>query len=164
MRFVLAVIVLVGFGIWFQQNKSDPALQEAADVAARRREIDVTSKDFIDTVKSAGKEKAQDAAAAVQKVAESTRGKTLDIPFLPQWACEMLSGWTAGLAGAILLVSATCHGRLLGITSLLAAGIALIGHWFTVPIIGPVPEWISAIAAIIVAPFGLIFFRKPEGY
>ena len=39
-----------------------------------------------------------------------------------------------------------------------------IGHWFTVPIIGPVPEWISAIAAIIVSLFGLIFFRKPEGY
>jgi hypothetical protein len=164
-RFILAMFVLAGFALWWQQNKGQEALQQGAQIIGSKREvIDVTAKDFSKNVTSVVKDTAKDVAQGLQKASDTTTQKTLELPLVPLRVREALTGWNAALAGLILLVSVFCHGRLMSVTILLAAAVAMIGHRVNLPVVAVPAAWVSALAASIIALFALVFLRKPEGY
>jgi serine/threonine protein kinase len=161
MRFILAVIILAAFALWWQQNKGREALEETAAIVQNHREIDIASAkkgQISEQVSDAGKDLIRGAEHAV----ESTSGKTLEVPLVPLAIRQRLSGWNAGLAGAILLISIFFMGRLLSIAMLFAAGIALFGTALTLPAIGQPPIWMVALAAAMAALFALVFLRPVE--
>lgn len=157
-RFILAAIILLGFGLWWRQNKVDPALQAAANVASTSRQVEIpdtlteiTRKDAVDIV----------IRSADNAIARSG-SKELQIPYVNRTVRIALSSWNAGLAGLILLISVAAYGRLMSFTVILAAAVALVGHWFEIPQVGVPLPWMTAAAAAGLAFIALMFLRKPE--
>jgi hypothetical protein len=158
LRFVAAMLILLCFAIWWQQNKGSKALDRAQAVVSTRRELEITSSDMT---KLSGQIKVvgQDFARGAEEAIRGTGSKALDLPFVSPLVCKALSGWNAAIAGIILLLSVFCTGRLMAITVLLAAAVALVGHWFNIPGYGFPAAWITAVAAGIMGFVALIFFR-----
>jgi hypothetical protein len=157
-RFVLAVIILAGFGLWWRQSKVAPALEAAANVAGTQREV-VVGEDLNEITRSTVEVVIRSAENAMTR----SGARELEIPHVPRTVRIALSGWNAGLAGLILLISVTCYGRLMSLTVLLAAAIALVGHWFEIPNLGTPEPWMSAAVAAGLAFVAMVFLRRPEG-
>lgn len=158
-RFVLAIAILLGFAFWWRQNKVDPALQQAADVASRHREISMAAGNPQNLLK----DKLEDVIQGSETVFDGAGKRLVELPYIPQPVRRALSGWNAGLAGLLLLLSVFCEGRLMSLTVLLAAAVALVGHWTALPGVGLPLPWMSAAAAGFLGLVALFFFRVPEG-
>ena len=160
-RFLLAVALLLGFAIWWHQNKGIQALDRAAQVVSTHRELEITNPDMK---KLSGEIKTitQNAASDAQIALNQSGTRPLDMPMLPFMVRRALSGWNAAIAGIILLISIFCTGRLMAITVILAAAIALVGHWYPIPGYGSLQPWMTAAAASILGFVGLLFFRTQE--
>ncbi len=152
-RFVLAVLILIGFGVWWRQNKGLAALEQVQGIAQTHREI------RAERVRG-GQIDAQYVIESGRDALEHSGTTPLNIPHMPEVVNLALSGWNAALAGVILLVSAACRGKLMSFTVLLATLVALFGHWFVLPGIGSPQPWMSAAAAGIIAFLGIFFLRR----
>jgi hypothetical protein len=158
LRFVAAMLILMCFAIWWQQNKGSKALDRAEAVVSTRRELEISSSDMT---KLSGQIKVvgQDFARGAEEAIRGTGARALDLPFVSPMVCKALSGWNAAIAGIILLLSVFCSGRLMAVTVLLAAAVALVGHWFNIPGYGFPAAWTTAAAAAIMGFIALFFFR-----
>lgn len=152
-RFVLATVILIGFGIWWQQNKAAPALEQFAGTAETRRQLEIEQS-------KSGQPVAKYVIQSAEVAVRNSGAVPLKIPHVPDMVTLALSGWNAALAGLILLVSAACRGKLMAITVYLAAAIALVGHWFEIPQVGTPLPWMSAAAAAILGFIGIMFLRR----
>lgn len=116
-RFVLAAVILCGFLLWRYQNRDWERVVAELDVRAQRV-------DPVDLATSG-------AGRAIQTVREfdwNTLGsKRLWLPATPDFVLDLLSSWSAGVAGLILALSVFFRGRLFALTVLIAAAIALLG-------------------------------------
>jgi hypothetical protein len=152
-RFVLATLILVGFAIWWQQNKAAPALEQFADTAETRRELQIEHS-------KSGQPVARYVIESGEVAVRKTNAVPLKIPHVPDIITLALSGWNAALAGFILLVSAACRGKLMSITVYLAAAIALVGHWFEIPQLGTPKPWMAAATGAGLAFISVMFLRR----
>lgn len=161
LRFMLAILILFGFALWWHQNNTGDALNRAAQVISTRRELDISNQDMTKVsgqIRVISDQLNNGADVAMRK----TGSQPLQLPFVPPLVAIALSSWNAAVAGGLLLLSIFCTGRLMAFTVLLAAAVALVGHWFNLPNFGYPAAWMSASAAGIIGMIGLFFFRRQE--
>lgn len=148
-RFILAVAILAGFAMWWNQNGGQVVKKEAADTMGTREEV-------TETV-------LKDPTKAISTAKDFNVKVKQDVPLkitgVPEVLTTAVGSWGGAVAGAILAIGALFSARLVGFAVLLAAAIALFGPMLTLPVIGPPPFWMCNIAAAAVALFGIFWFR-----
>jgi hypothetical protein len=152
-RFILAVVVLAGFAMWWNQNGGQAVKKEVADTMGTRQEVTETV--MIDPTRAISAMKDFNVSAA--------EPVPLEITGVPAVLTNAVGSWGGGVAGAILAIGALFAARLVGFTVLLAASIALFGPLLSLPVIGTPQPWLCNVAAAAVALFGLFWFRgRPD--
>lgn len=148
-RLVGAMLLLIGFGLWWSHNGAIEARNTAARLIQAREEVTET----------ALKEKAL-RAINVRRVFNfaDTGDKPLRILHVPDRLCDAMGCWNGGIAGILLLFSVFFGGRLMGLTSILASATALFGGWSPISGISDYP-WLVPATAVALWLFGVLFLR-----
>jgi hypothetical protein len=148
-RFVLAVLVLAGFAMWWNQNGGAVVKKEASETMGSRQEV-------TETV-------LKDPSKAITTVGDyDVKVRTnvpLKVKMVPEAITTAVGSWGGGVAGAILMLGAIFSARLVGFTVLLAAAVALFGPMLKLPVIETPAPWMCNIAAAGLALFGVFWFR-----
>lgn len=154
-RLLLAIILLAGFAKWWNQNGGQRMVKEASDILATSTDpTEIAKRQNIESVKEATKDFNKQVAAS---------NIPLRVKAVPDWLCDAVGSWKGGLAGALLLLSVFFAGKLVGLSVMLAAAIALLGDHSSVPVLGT-RTLIAAVVAVIVWLLGIMFFRETEGF
>jgi serine/threonine protein kinase len=147
-RFLLAIVLLGGCLMWMHQNDliSGRELQDLATEAYRTQ----------DTTKVQVVAKARFKAAKVA----ARQAKPLALPLAPTWFTNQFRDFNSGVAGLVLLLSATLRGWRLSLFFIPGAAVILLGRSLGIPAIGPIrPEWSSLVLGLAIAAAGLVFGR-----
>jgi eukaryotic-like serine/threonine-protein kinase len=152
-RLLLGLAILAGFAQWWNQNGGQDARKQAADMLGSREEVTVTAQ-----------KKDVSAAIVTHKDLDfKVNGRQpLQIKFVPRWICDAVGSWNGGIAGALLVLSVVCSGKILGFAVLLSAAIALFGERLNVPAI-QTHSWIAAVAACVLWVVSVVLFRRTRG-
>jgi hypothetical protein len=154
-RFILAAIILAGFGIWFRQNSLEQAVRESAKTLA-------VSVDPVETSKrkdlNRGKEMVR-----VADVKDSTTMEPLRVSGVPDFVCDAAGSWSGGVAGVLLLLSCVFIGKRYGALVIAAAGVTLFAHAsrFHVPVLQG-HWWLSSAAGLLLFVVAVLFLRRRE--
>jgi eukaryotic-like serine/threonine-protein kinase len=118
-RFVLASLVLIGFGMWWSNNGGVAVARQAVEMVGSRQEatIQAAKKGMLRAIET---QREWDIANPMRQ--------PLRINHLPDWLCDAVGSWNGAVAGALLLLSIFFAGRALAVGVALAAGVALFGH------------------------------------
>jgi serine/threonine protein kinase len=147
MRFLLGCALIAAFAMWVKLNPDVFKIGQLTNAATNLAESVKTGdvKAATDTVKGS--------------VADTTKGaagaKDLPIPILGHF----LSGWPAGIAGAILVILGLFRGWKMSIFALPAAALIIFGSTLGIPG-GP---WIAVPIGLAVAGVGFFFGRTHDG-
>jgi eukaryotic-like serine/threonine-protein kinase len=141
-RFLLGCLLLAGCGLWARQNGLFTG-NELKDVTQA----------VVSTVKSGDSE-------SLKRAAENTAGgsyQSLGIPFIG----PLVSSFSAGLAGVMLIVLSMFRGWKMSIFALPAAAIMVLGPTLPLPDVGlPLgPELLSLAAGGVLCVLGLLLGR-----
>jgi hypothetical protein len=154
-RFVLAAVILAGFGVWFRQNSLEDAVREGAKTLA-------VSVDPVETAKrkdvSQGKE-----VVRLSDTKDTTRNEPLRVTAVPNFVCDAVGSWSGGIAGLLLLLSCVFVGKRYGVAVIASAGVILFGHAsrFHVPVLQG-SMWLSAAAGLLLFVAAVMFLRRRE--
>jgi hypothetical protein len=145
MRFLVGAILVAGCLLWVDQNGIVTGAQ-VKDVAARAIE-------HPDPVRALRDTKIE--------VRLPARTKPLQLSWLPRPIANLFQGWSAGVAGLILILSSLVPGARTGLFAVAGAAITLIGPIVAIPRIGPLDSQSASMAlGIGVAVLGLFFRRS----
>jgi serine/threonine protein kinase len=158
-RFVLAILLLAGFGLWFKQNQGDRAVQESADIISRQRVVDINARDLKGTIVKGATGMQQ----AGEHLVNSTGTAPLRIKGIPDKLCDVAGSWNAGIAGALLLLSIFFRGKVLSIGVLLSAAVMLMAHRLEIPLIQDKP-WFAVGAGAVLYVLSVVLLREQEGF
>jgi hypothetical protein len=149
-RFVLASLVLIGFGMWWSNNGGVAVAKQAADMVGSRREVTLTAarKGVLQAIETQRE----------FEMANPTR-EPLRIRHLPDALCDAVGSWNGVFAGGLLLLSIFFVGRAMAVGVALAAAIALFGHSLPVSILAD-RMFPSIILAVSIWAIAIIFFRQ----
>ena len=149
-RFVLATLVLIGFGMWWSNNGGVAVAKQAADMVGSRREVTLTAakKGVLRGIETQRE----------FEMANPTR-EPLRIRHVPDALCDAVGSWNGVFAGALLLLSIFFVGRAMAAGVVLAAAIALFGHRLPVPILAD-RMYPSIILAVSIWAIAIVFFRQ----
>ncbi|HEX4793280.1 MAG TPA: serine/threonine-protein kinase [Humisphaera sp.] len=147
MRFVIATMLLVGFGTWWNANGGSEFGRDMAGMLGSREDPTLTAQQAMRAFKS----------QRDYQINGSGR-IPLRVEHVPEKLCDGIGSWGGALAGGLLLVSIFFAGRLLGLGVMLASSVAMLGPVFNLPLIGSDPTY-SAGAAIVLWLVCVIFFR-----
>ena len=149
-RFVLASLVLIGFGMWWSNNGGAAVAKQAADMVGSRREVTVTAakKGVLQAIET----------QRDFEIANPTR-QPLRIRHVPEVLCDAVGSWNGVFAGGLLLLSIFFVGRAMAVGVVVAAAIALFGHNLPVPILAD-RMFPSIILAVSIWAIAIIFFRQ----
>lgn len=152
-RIIAALLLLAGFAFWWNANSGEEARKQASDLMGTREEVTIT----------ASQKQLTQAVKAYKDFDVQVKGRQpLHVKYVPDWIAEAVGTWNGGLAGVLLLIGVFFAGRLLGLTMLLAAALALFGERLHVPILAG-HAWAAAIAGIVIWFLGITFFRRTAG-
>jgi hypothetical protein len=154
-RFVLAGLVLGGFGIWFQQNSLDTVVREGTKTLAQ-------SVDPVETAKRKDLSQGKEIVRLVD-VKDKSKIEPLRSKFVPDYVCDAVGSWSGGIAGILLLLSCIFVGKRYGLAVIAAAGVTLFGHAsrFRVPVVEG-HWWMSAAAGVVLFVLAVLFLRRRE--
>jgi hypothetical protein len=153
-RLALALILLAGFATWWQQNQGRHIAEEGIDVASRRRALDInTDSKFLGPVLT-------DKITTAYRAADNPLDEPLRVKFVPTLICEILSGYKALVAGALLLLSCIIDGKLATILVLAGVGIVLVGARLNIPVVKG-HDLLAMGAGAGVAIAAMFFLRRP---
>jgi hypothetical protein len=154
-RFAAAVLLLGGFAMWWNVNGGWEVKKALADMqASSENPADIAARKIITTAK----EQVKTTELQAKRTMEPLR-----IRLVPDRITDLVGSWNGGLAGVILVVSLLFTGKLLGLATLLGAGIALIGHKMGLPIVTE-QAWLAGIVGSLCAAGGMFFFRERKGF
>ncbi len=166
-RFVLAAVLLAAFALWFNQNQEEILMgtpTEEAEAAEDAPDDLQRSIDFRNRADTGNDNDTDTAEAPVDAGIDwyISRDRSVEIPGVSADITHWVSGWRAGLAGALLLLSSFFYGRWLGILSLTSAGIALAGPviWHEGLNLSPELGWIPLAAAAALGAIAVFFMRQ----
>ena len=149
-RVLAGIVILVGFGLWWNQNTGAQTLQQAASLVGNREEVTETAQK-------------KDLTTAIKTFKGFGMGmkssQPLKVALLPQIVTDAVGSWNGGLAGVLLILSAFCVGKMLGFTVLIGAATALFGEKMHLPILNG-NAWVTAAAACVLWGIGMMFFRE----
>lgn len=149
-RFVLGAVLLTGCILWMKQNRVISSERMAA-----------LSTTVTDSDRVSGVDTTQAAGGGDRVVDILPPTKPLDLPTAPNFLTRLFDGFSPGVAGAILVLSALFSGPSLGLFIVPAALVMFLGGKFGVPSIGPASsQAIATILGLIVATAGFMFARK----
>lgn len=145
-RFVAAALILTGFLAWRYQNKDwERITRPTGEVATAARE---------DVVETVGRGATEVISILREAGGVQSAQKQLQLPMVPEWIEMLLSSWGAGVAGLILLLSIFFRGNVFGLMVLAAAGVAILGPYFTLSDLDPLAQ--EQIAAALQQTEGMI--------
>jgi hypothetical protein len=154
-RFAMAVIILAGFALWWNRNGGWEVKKEAANVmAASMDPTEIVKQKDISLAKVQTK---------TNELESKKKMEPLRVAMVPDRIADMVGSWNGGLAGLILIVSLVLGGKLLGLTVILGAGVALAGHKLGVPVLAD-QAWLAALIGVGLAVVGMLFFRERKGF
>ena len=119
-RVPIALVLMVAFALWFHQTHPD--------FPASAGRVIVQAQDSV---------AASPAALADVVPTDAAPPADLHLPFLPGWACHLLSGYRPALAAGLLLLSCRFRNGRLGLLTLLGVGVVLAADR-VLPPVGPV--------------------------
>jgi serine/threonine protein kinase len=151
-RFVLAAVLLAGFGIWLRQNSFEAVVAEGAKVIA-------TTVDPVDTSKGPNVSKAKEIIRVLDTSNRPQR--ELRVTGVPTFICDAVGSWNGGLAGLVLLLSCVFVGKKYGAAVILAAGITLFIHRLGLPMLRGQPA-LAAAAGVAMLVASVMFLRRRE--
>jgi serine/threonine protein kinase len=139
-RFILGALLIAGCMTWVRHN----------DLLPTERVTD-TLKSAIDTA-GGGAKPSDQAPVALERGAP----EILRLDFLPDWITRWFGGWQAGIAGAMLVLSAFVTAPKLGLFVVPAALVIVVGA-VILPSVGSIPDW--AISSVVGALIAFMGFR-----
>lgn len=148
-RFVVATLLLVGFGTWWNENGGALVVKNTVEMSSSREEVTLTA--ARDTINRAIKTQRDYDINGPGHI-------PLRVEHVPDWLADPVGSWNGGLAGGLLLLSLFFSGRALGLSMFVAAALALVGHRLPIPILDG-HATLSASAAVITWVLGIVFFR-----
>ncbi|HEY2586967.1 MAG TPA: serine/threonine-protein kinase, partial [Tepidisphaeraceae bacterium] len=149
-RFVLASLVLIGFGMWWSNNGGAAVAKQAVDMVGTRQEVTI-----------------QAAKKGVLRAIETQRDweianpirQPLRIDHLPDWLCDAVGSWNGAVAGGLLLLSIFFAGRALAVGVALAAGVALFGYRSPVSFLSQ-SAFAPVVAGAVLWLLSVVFLRR----
>jgi len=148
-RLIGAMLLLIGFGLWWSDNGAKEVRNSAAAIYAKFKN-DGTEMKVV-------RRPIPNAPAAAANFSD-TGINPLRISQLPDRLCDAMGCWNGGIAGMLLLLSVFFGGRLLGMTAILASATALFGRWAPVSAIAEY-QWLVPATATAIWLFGVLFLR-----
>ena len=167
LRLIAAMMVLLGFGLWFGENGGRDTRNMLRRLPAQREDVSVTVKQ--DKVMQAEKfnkifETKVSAETGEHSFSFSDGGEhhlSRIVANLPVWLCDAVGCWNGAVAGALLLFSMFFSGRWVGVAVFLAAATALFGKLVPAPFLSGI-DWAPAATAAGLWLLGVVFLREPE--
>ena len=150
-RFIVATILLVGFGTWWNNNGGAEVQNTVYKMSASRQDEAISvAKNTI--------------TRAIQTQRDYEISGPGHIPLriypIPDWLCDGIGSWNGGLAGALMLLSIFFAGRILGLTMFVAGAVTMFSHTLGLPLLDGHTAFAAA-GGIILWLLGVIFFRTP---
>jgi hypothetical protein len=152
-RFALAAILLIGFGLWWNQNGGYEMKRQAAEIMAQSTDPAelATRKNLV------VKEQVKTSELEAKKEMQPLRTK-----WLPDRYADIVGTWNGGIAGAMLLLSLCFWGKRMGLGVIVGAGIALLAYRYRIPFLEG-NAMLAGITGVIVCLLSIMFFRQKKG-
>ncbi|MFT3789262.1 MAG: protein kinase [Tepidisphaeraceae bacterium] len=151
-RFTLAALVLIGFAMWWNQNKKAAVAAELT--AMQGQSIDPTKIDI-----KTGVAKVQQGLGAFN----AGKNEPLHVPGVPQKLADAVGSWPGLIAGLVLLAGVFFEGKKMTVATWLGAFVALFGAGFVagyVPALASVSSWVSSVTGAAIGFLGIFMLRR----
>lgn len=151
-RFVLAAMLLAGFGMWVRDNTQDAAAEQISKTVSRAVDPNQIAKDKNITTGFK--------AEQVFKMSAGER-KPLRVAIVPNSVCDAVGSWNGGLSGIVLLMSCVFVGKRYGVAVIVAAAAALFAHRVSIPVLQGQPLF-SAAVSVVLFSLAVLFLRRRD--